>query len=68
MSTALLDSSFAESSDSLFETVNGQRVEKTPRGAYAVAIAFELGRVLANYLAGKRLGLVNTEALYVIST
>jgi Uma2 family endonuclease len=66
MSTALMDPPVIDSSEDRFEVVNGVRVELMPMGAFAVTIAFELARILANFAMSRRLGLVCTEALFKI--
>lgn len=66
MSTALAEAPASTTNDELFETVDGVRVEIPPMGAFAVTIASELVRILGNYVINSRLGLVLSEALYLI--
>lgn len=66
MSTAVpIDAATDDST--LFEFVDGVRVEKEPVAAYCVALVFELAALLRDFVKPRRLGLVNTEMLFVLS-
>ncbi|HET6423965.1 MAG TPA: Uma2 family endonuclease [Planctomycetaceae bacterium] len=67
MSVGIAEPLLIESTDALFETINGVRVEKQPMGAYAVTIASELARLLGNFVNQLRLGLVSTEVLFLLN-
>jgi Uma2 family endonuclease len=50
----------------LYEVVDGRRVELPSMSIYAVRIASKLQAALETYAAGKRLGMVVTEGLFIL--
>lgn len=55
-------------SNSLYETIDGQRVEKEPMATYTIALVFELAARLREYVQPRGLGMVCTEMLYFFPT
>ena len=49
-----------------YEVINGERREIEPMGAYENLLASHLSRLLGNFAAPKRLGLVAVEVLFVL--
>lgn len=57
----------AAHTDTLFEMVHGQRVEKSPMGAYAVTIASILNQILGTFVHQRGMGRVVTEMLFILN-
>jgi Uma2 family endonuclease len=56
----------AISEESLYEVVNGQRMELPPTGAFQTDLANILGGYLWSYARGQRLGRVEVEMLFLL--
>ncbi|MDP1798797.1 MAG: Uma2 family endonuclease [Planctomycetaceae bacterium] len=67
MSTAVPYIVVPDDDSTLFEFVDGVRVEKEPVAAYCVALVFEFAALLRDFVKPRRLGLVSTEMLFVLS-
>jgi Uma2 family endonuclease len=52
--------------DSLYEIVNGERLEKAPMSAYALTIAFLLAIKIYDFAKSQRLGRAGVEVLFLL--
>jgi Uma2 family endonuclease len=56
----------ADGDDSLYEVVNGQRVELASKGTFAALLATTIASCLREFLVGRGLGRVAAEGLFVL--